>query len=221
MGIFQNRFSLFKQTREMEAKIELFLTNLIHAGDIYQQTLELYLNEGCTEAFRRLKEQVSQLEVSNDALRRDIENQMYIHMILPDMRSDILRLLEGSDKIINKYESNLIDLSIERQRIPKEMHGPIVEMLKTDLVCVSALVTAIRSFLAGTTLKIHTDQVFDAEHQVDLKAIALKEAVFENKRLGLARQLQLKNFVYDIEKISDIAEDVADLLTVMSVKHTI
>jgi uncharacterized protein Yka (UPF0111/DUF47 family) len=37
----------------------------------------------------------------------------------------------------------------------------------------------------------------------------------------LARQLQLKDFIYSLEKISDMAEDAADKLKVMVAKHTL
>jgi uncharacterized protein Yka (UPF0111/DUF47 family) len=63
--------------------------------------------------------------------------------------------------------------------------------------------------------------VYNLEHQVDLMAFHLKEAVFADKRLSLARQLQLKDFIYSLEKISDMAEDAADKLKVMVAKHTL
>ena len=66
-----------------------------------------------------LRSEVSHLEATNDSLRREIENQLYAQMIMPDMRSDILKLIEGCDKIINKYETDLILLSIEKTKNPK------------------------------------------------------------------------------------------------------
>ena len=47
------------------------------------------------------------------------------------------------------------------------------------------------------------------------------EKIFQELKLPLARQLQLKEFVYGIEKISDMAEDTADLLSVFMVKHAV
>jgi len=53
---------------------------------------------------------------------------------------------------------------------------------------------------------------------VDELAFSAKEQIFK-KKLSLAQQLQLKEFVTTLEKISDLAEDAADKLKIISVKH--
>ena len=95
--------NLFRKTKELENKITSFLLNIIQAGVLYNQAMNIYIQEGCVQKFLSLRKQVSKLESENDAYRREIENDLYAHMLLPDMRSDILKLLEGCDKIINKY----------------------------------------------------------------------------------------------------------------------
>ena len=59
------------------------------------------------------------------------------------------------------------------------------------------------------------------EHQVDIQAMELKQMIFQDMKLPLARQLQLKEFIYGIEKISDMSEDMADSLSVFVVKHAV
>lgn len=213
--------NLFQKTRELERKIADFLTNITQAGVLFGAAIQAYLESGVTESFSAKRAQVSLLESSNDTLRRDVESQLYTHMILPDMRSDIMKIIEGCDAIINKYESDLILMSVEKPKVPKELIAPLIEMIHLDLDCVNALVDGVRAFFSATQAGDHVQYVLFLEHQIDDLALELKRLVFENKNLPLARQLQLKEFIYSIEKISDMAEDVADVLTVILAKHAV
>ncbi len=213
---------LFKRTQKLEAKITAFLMNIIQAGVYYAQGIETYTREGCSAEYLNIRKTVSKLESENDSYRREIENDLYEHMLLPDMRSDILKLLEGCDKIINKYESNLLLMSVEKPQLIEAFSVNLLKMVQTNLDCVGALISGVKDFFAGQPdVGEYTLRTYHYEHLVDKQAYHLKEIVFEDKDLSLARQLQLKEFIYNIEKISDIAEDVADILKIMAVKHLI
>ncbi len=216
----QPSFVLFKKTRALEIQITDFLLNIIQGGFLFSKAMSCYFQEGVKEGFSALKDQVSSFEAKNDSLRRDIANQLYAHMILPDMRSDILKLLEGCDHIINKYEDDLILLSVEQTKIPSSLKAGLTNMIQTNLDCVSTLIDGVKAFFSGQDVNRFVQKVYVLEHQVDLEAVELKKIVFQSS-LSLARQLQLKQFIYGIEKISDMAEDTADGLIIMSVKHTL
>ena len=216
-----NRFILFKRTRELEQQITLFLMNIIQAGYLVQQGLECYLKKGVDKRFCLLQAEVSGLEAENDALRRRMELDLYHHMLLPDMRSDLIDLLEACDKIINKYETDLILWSLEKPDIPKKLHAPLLKMMATSLECVGAFIGGVKTFFSGRNVDDEIQITYALEHQVDLQAMDLKGLTFQDKRLNLARQLQLKEFIYSLEKISDMTEDAADKLKVMETKHAL
>ena len=211
---------IFKKTHELEQMILTFLLNIIQAGIFYDQAMQTYLNEGATGSFSDLVKKVSTLEAENDAYRRKIENNLYQYMILPDMRSDILKLLEICDKVINKYESNLLVVSVEKPKVFSSLKEDLIKIIHWDLECVGSLVSGVRHFFLGKDIKEFTLQTYQFEHKVDECALKLKEMVF-NEKIELARQIQLKEFIYHIEKISDIAEDAADILNIMAVKHAL
>lgn len=215
------KFFLFRTTHELEVKIDEFLSNITQSGFLFAKCIGLYLESGVSEEFKSYKESVIQLESRNDTLRREIENQLYAQMILPDSRSDILKLIEGCDQIINKYETNLILLAVEKPKIPKELRKAMTELLHITLDCVESLLEAVRLFFDNTTCSDKISKVLFLEEQADATALELKKICFENLKLPLARQLQLKAFIYSIEKISDIAEDIADNLSIMAVKHSL
>ena len=85
---------LFRKTKELEGKISTFLMNITQAGFLFTQALDRYFSDGVSPEFLDLRAKVSALEAENDSLRRDVENQLYANMLLPDMRSDILTLID-------------------------------------------------------------------------------------------------------------------------------
>ena len=212
---------LFKKTKLLETKINTFLNNITHCGELLTLALQCYFKKEICPEFMHLREKVSGLEAENDSLRREVENQLYAQLLLPDMRSDILRLIEGCDKIINKYETDLILISIEQPKIPKEIQKALSHMIITNVQCVSTLMDSVKAAMAGKSITENIHSVSILEHQVDLQAMDLKKCVFQELKLPLARQLQLKEFIYSLEKISDMAEDMADVLSVFVVKHAI
>ena len=98
--------SLFRKTKQTEEHVTTFLMNIMQAGYLLLQVLENYMEKGVNKKFINLKNKISSLEGENDDLRRQTELNLYKQMLLPDMRSDIIDLLEACDKIINKYESS-------------------------------------------------------------------------------------------------------------------
>ena len=213
--------NIFKRTQKLEEKITAFLLNIVQAGVLYEQAMDIYTRAKASADFIDLRDRVSELESQNDSFRREIENDMYEYMILPDMRSDILKLAEGCDKIINKYQSNLLIVSIEQPELSADLHEDLLKMVHTDLECADSLISGVRDFYGGQGVGEYTRRVCEFEHLVDKQAFHLKKRVYERQDISLARQIQLKEFIYHIEKISDIAEDVADILTIMAVKHSL
>ena len=211
---------LFKKTRELDNKINEFFNNVSEAGLIYVRAIGLYLEKGICEEFTQKRQDVSAFEARNDQLRRDVEAQLYEHTLLPDSRADVLELLEGVDKVINKYESNLYMYEIEKPNIPSEFHAQIKTLVQTVQECVEALVVSARAFFSmNGEIQNSLHKVMFFEKQADQQGTLLKTAFFEKKNLELAHKRQLQDFEMATELISDFAEDVADNLTVLAVKR--
>lgn len=213
--------TLFRKTKELDNKINEFLDNVSEAGLVYARAIELFLNEGASDAFIQKRQEVSSFETRNDQLRRDIESALYAHTLLPDSRADVLELLEAIDRVMNKYESNLYMYAIEKPVIPKGFHSAFNELVQTVVSCVEALVISARSFFEmNGEIKNHLHKVMFFEKQADQQGTTLKTAFFENHKLQLAHQRQLQDFEMATEVISDLSEDVADVLTVLAVKRS-
>ena len=217
----EHQLILFKRTKEVETKISEFLSNIVHSGFLFALGFEIYLSKGVTAEFNSVCEQVSSHEAKNDELRRNVEIGLYTQMILPDVRSDILRLLEGCDRVINAYEDNMLKLYAEQINIPEKYRENIRSLLKPTADCADALIEAARCFFSGEPLTQHAVLVSNLEHEIDLKVLELKRQIFTDKKIELAHKLQLRDMIDCIESISDRAEDITDRLQVMSVKHAL
>lgn len=214
-------FNFFKKTKEIDTKITEFLNNVSEGGLLFQRAITLFLEQGLTDEFNQKVQGVSAFEARNDQLRRDVEAQLYEHTLLPDSRADVLELLEGVDRVINKFESSLFMFSIENPKIPKVLHPSFKELTQTVIDCVEALVASSRSFFAmNGDIENTLHKVMFFEKQADLQGTQLKQVIFRQAKMELAHKLQLNGFESAIEKISDVAEDVADILTVLAVKRS-
>lgn len=213
-------FTLFKKTREIDNKITEFLNNISEGGLVFEQAFKIYLEEGATVSFLQKREEESRFETKNDQLRRDIESQLYEHTLLPDSRADVLSLLEGLDKISNKYEGALYALEIERPKLPDFISEDIENLVKTVITCVEELVMSARSFFANGVVENTLHKVMFYEKEADKQGTALKRKIFDSSQLELAEKLHLRDVEKRIEDISDIAEDEADKLTILCVKRS-
>ena len=217
----KKNISIFKRIKTLDIKFKTFLMNIIDAGIVFDQATGVFLTKQVNRAFTQLKNKIQSLESENDTLRREIEAALYQQMILPGMRSDLLDLMEACDHVINQYERVVLTWSIERVKVPANCFKEVRQLVKTTLGCVSALMTGANAFFEGEMDVEKEIQIcYFLEHSVDELALQLKDRIFHAK-LSLARQLQLKDFVSALEQISDLAEDAADKLKIISVKHSL
>ena len=187
---------------------------------MFSKALSLYLDEGASASFLEKLKEESHFESRNDQLRRDIESELYEHTLLPDSRADVLSLLEGLDKISNKYESALYALEIERPHIPDFLNHDILSLVATVTDCVEALVVSARSFFANGVVESSLHKVMFFEKEADKQGTMLKHKIFDAPKMDLAQKMHLRDMERLIEEISDIAEDEADKLTILCVKRS-
>ena len=65
-----------------------------------------YLSHSTDENFEAMLEKVTEMESRADTITKQIEHALYEETIIPDARSDVLRLLEHLDELIGMYQEN-------------------------------------------------------------------------------------------------------------------
>lgn len=219
--MFRINISLFSQTKALENKIDLFHDKLLDAAMTFKKAVRVYLKEQRSTEYRQLSKQIKQIEHDADNLRRDIENNLYSQNLIPDLRADVLHLVENLDKVINKFDEVSYKFYIERPEITSEYHMRINELCDLSAECAENMAKASRAFFRDlSSVRDYSQKVYFIEHESDLSAGHLREAIFDSD-LPLANKLQLSDFINDIADIADIAEDFVDELLIFTIKRDI
>lgn len=219
--MFHIKVSLFARTKSLENKIDLFHDKIIDAAMTFKKAIRVFLNEKRSENYRKLSKQIKTIEHDADALRRDIENKLYIQNLIPDLRADVLHLVENLDKIINKFDEVTYKFYIEQPDIPAEYHSRVIELCEQVSDCAENMAIASRAFFRDfSTVRDYSQKVYFIEHESDLTSGRMLEAIFDSE-LPLANKLQLDSLITEVADIADIAKDCVDELLIFTIKRDI
>lgn len=219
--MFHLKISLFSNTKQLESKIDMFHDKVLDAAMTFKKSIRLYLSEKRSEEFKKSNKQIRQIEHDADLLRRDIENKLYTQNLIPDLRGDVLELVENIDKIINRFDEVSHKFYIERPDIPEIYHSRLMELVEQVVDCAENMSIASRSFFRDFSLvRDFSQKVYFMEHETDLTSGRLKEALFDSD-IPLANKLQIRSLIDDIENIADLAEDCVDELLIFTIKRDI
>lgn len=219
--LLKNHPALFGKTKRLEAQFDEFMDRIIEASLIFERAFKAYLNDPSHEAFTSAVIEVNDLETQNDDLKREIETRLYEQTLIPDLRGDVLSLIEGLDGVLDMYQANCFRLSIEKPEIPQEFHRDFKQLSKTSTTCVESLIMASRAFFTNiNAVRDHNVKVGFYETEADKISTRLKTHIFSSD-LPLERKIHLRYFSERIEGTSDRAEDVAEKLAIYTLKRSL
>ena len=218
---FLKNVGLFGRTRALESQIDEFLDGVSQSGLLFKLAIKIYLIQGATLEFEEKLSQVNELESRGDMLRRKVEQELYSHMLLPESRGDVLSLLENLDSILNRLQGTLWAFSIETPDILEEFKLDFQTLAEVVTSTVEEVVMASRAYFRKIeSVGDHTHKVMFYEKEADRTCTKLKRAIF-NSDLPLANKNHLRHFVEEIDNAANRAEDVADQLTIFSIKQRV
>lgn len=220
-SLFPKNITLFNKTRALEQQIDEFLDKVSQAGLVFSRAIEVYLADGATDEFEAFLEQEEKIEGKGDSLRRTIEIELYAQTLIPDLRGDVLRLLEDMDHLVNVYEGNLFRISIQRPEVPEQFHAGFLDLTRTVVTCVESVVLAARSFFRDmNAVRDHNAKVMFYETEADKIGTKLQRAIF-GSGLPLEHKNHLRYFIERIDELANAAEDVADTLAIYAIKRRV
>jgi len=217
----KSAFHLFKRTSELEQKIDSFFDKLSETTVVYRLAVRAYLKEGLDDEFQDRLERVNKLESEADVLRRDIEKQLYTNTLIPDSRGDVLGLIETVDQLFSLLVSSLWAFSIEQPIIPKDYRVGYRKLTTMVVKAADELGLSGRAYFRNPyDVPAYNHKVMLYEKEADILSTSIKREVFSSD-LDLAHKLHLKSFVEQIDSIADMAEDIADRLSIYAIKRTV
>lgn len=213
------KLRLFKQTKNLEQKVDRFFLLLSEAGVIYRLGIRIYLREKVSEEYNKRVNHISEIESEADNLRRDIKKIIYSEMLIPDSRGDVLGLIETSDEIFSLFKNSLWSFSNETPKIGEDLIAGYRRLTNMVVKAVDELTSGCRAFFISPHLVTsYTAKVTLYEKEADKIGAVLKTDIF-SLDIELTEKIHLREFVDCIDCIADRAEDVADRLSIYAIKR--
>jgi len=213
--------SLFGQTKQLEREIDQFVDILSEVGLVFKSIVLKYLNDGHSDKFDEMVKQVSGMESRADKITKEVERTLYEETLIPDARSDVLRLLEHMDELIGMYQGNCYHFSIQKPDFPKDFHKDLINLSDTAVNCVESLCLTVRSFFRDIkSVRDNAHKVTFYEKESDMQFSSLARKIFDSD-LPLDQKMHLRYFVEKIDRICDQAEDIADEIQIYAIKRSI
>lgn len=212
----------FNTTKKLILEIDEFFDAIDNGALVFKEGVSNYL-KGDTDKFADNLKAIDMFEAKADSIRRKVENDLYAHSLLPQYRGDILRLMEKCDDTLDIMKENLYQFDVEIPLIPKKLHTDILKLTKISVSAIEALIPAARAFFKDPlTVKDKIHRVYFFEKEADKLANDIKRKVFhEFPDLKLSEKTHLRYFTLHIENVSDAAEVVADILSILAIKRIV
>jgi predicted phosphate transport protein (TIGR00153 family) len=209
----------WKKERQVETAIEEYLLVVEAAMSTMSEAFDIYFAEGLCEKFRSLVEKTHEHEHAADLKRRAIESAMYGKSLIPESRGDILGMLEAIDLVPGKCESVLYQVWMQNMSIPAEFTDHIRQLVAVNLESGRALCQTMRElFIRVKNVHGGATMVSESERQSDGIERTLIKQIFSSQ-IDKVDMILLKELVLEIGAISDLAENAAERLMIISVKR--
>ncbi len=184
---------LFRKTRELESQIDDYLDIVDRAALIFLQGLKFYF-ENRRDEFEQRYRDIRAMESKGDFLRRDIENKLYTHTLIPEFRGDVLGLLESSDTVLNRMAMTLLNFSIENPEILQELWPQYINLAEAASLAVENMVKAIRTYFRDlSAVRDYINKTLFYEKESDKISEKIKREIFQ-KDIDLSRKAHMRVF---------------------------
>lgn len=219
--MFNIKLSIFSTTRDLEQKIDQMHDKVIESSMFFKEAFDIYMREKRSSNYRRVSKKIKNIEAEADDLRREIESSLYIHNLIPDLRADVLQMVENIDKVINEFDEVAHKFYIEQPDIPQKFRDNFKLLVQQVSDCAENMAISSRAFFRDfATVRDYARKVYFLEHESDKTWAALKQEVFESD-MELAHKIQLNSLIGEVADIADKAEDCIDAVLIFTIKRDI
>lgn len=176
---------------------------------------------GDKQIFNANLHEIRQREKSADALLSNVELNLYKYSLMPELRSDVMRLMQRIDDLVDTMKEVMVQFDVEHPFIPSELHEQLIQL--TTCCSMSALEANSASvvfFRNSQQAKPHIRKAISLESEADDLAEQIKRRAFhELHQLTLPEKFHIRYFTLHIESVSDIAKSVVYTINLMLVKR--
>lgn len=210
----------FKKEREVLELMNQHIEAVMYCNQLFVESLEILNEKGLGFEIERMAKEVGKAESKADDIRHEIIQSLLKGALLPESRREILNIIKKIDDIANKCEEIIKQISLQNIEFFEELKPSIKKIsLKTKLQL---------QYLQELINKIFTNFYHGEEYHNELLEISKLESEIDeieynaihtlfNMDIELAKKNQIKAIISDIANISDIGEDISDMLEMIMV----
>jgi len=216
MIIFKKEKEVINLIAKHADKMEDCLTTAI-------KTIRAYLKENIEEA-KKLGRETDKIETQADFIRHDIRDKLYYGAYMPLIREDIYKLVESIDMVANAAEKCCDFFVNQRPTIPDFLKPDYLEAVEESLGVSAPLKHALICYLEGIcpieVSRQHSREIGVLESKVDQIEWDITKKIFSSD-LDFSQKIHLRLCLDTIVEVSDIAEDAADRLELVTLKSMV
>lgn len=211
--------NIFKTSKSVALSVDEFFDKLDLGILNFKKGVTHYIN-GNTIEFEQNLVTLKSLEKEADAIQRKVENDFYLHSLMPNYASDILNLIEKVDDIIDRSKDLLSQFDVETPKIPESIKKDFLELTSLSSKSAENVVSASRTFFTSPDdVKDKIQKVLFYQREADVFSTNLKRKIFQELHvLRLSEKIHLRYFALHIEQISNNAKSVAHQLSSLVIK---
>lgn len=213
---------LFRKQKEVENLIGEYVRSLEIAQEMFLQSMENYLQVGeCSPTFEVLVAETHKTESRSDDILEKIVRLLHEKALVPDLRGDILNLLETTDEIPDQFDRILSSICNQRIVLPEALSLDCRELLSVSLEACSFTMESVRSLLErgerAARLLFRTDQLESQGDQIEKRMI---RRIFESDWDPLQKIL-LRDLTQKMGDIADSAVQVCRQVNLIVTKRRV
>jgi len=211
--------NIFKTSKSVALSIDEFFDKIDLGTLNFKKGVQNYIDGNLNEFAQNLKS-ISVLESEADTIQRKIENDFYLHSLMPNYASDILNLLESVDDTIDRSKDVLSQFDVETPHIPEAIKKEFLELVSLSSKSTENVVPAARIFFTSPDeVKDKIQKVLFYHRETNALSNSIKRKIFQEfDSLKLSEKIHLRYFALHIEQVSDAAKNVAQQLSSLVIK---
>ncbi len=211
--------NIFKTSKSVALSIDEFFDKIDLGILNFKKGISNYIKGNSIEFKQNLKA-ISILEKDADSIQRKIENDFYLHSLMPNYASDILNLLENVDDIIDMSKDVLSQFDVETPHMPEAIKKDFLELVSLSSKSAENVLPAARMFFTSPDeVKDKIQKVLFYHRVTDVLSNNIKRKIFQEfDTLKLSEKIHLRYFALHIEQVSDATKNVAQQLSSLVIK---
>jgi predicted phosphate transport protein (TIGR00153 family) len=212
---------LFKKEHRLETLFFSYLENLAKTEAHFLEAITLCLEKGQCEAFSFLIEQTHKYESKADDIRDEINELMYSRALIPELREDIMSLLERVDEIPGTMEMILNIIHIQKLNMPDFLALEAKDLVRISMESCHLLGRQIEvMFKKKEGVRSLMATIDQNESHCDHIEQRMMTRLFESD-LEPFLKLQLKELIIAMGEISDQADRVSKRVNILTMKRRV